>query len=117
RVRRGGRDTHGGGTRVVGRPSRPRGRPLPQARRRRAREPDHARRRDRRRGADGCAGRRAGGPPVSAPNVLLVAATKAEAAHLPADLPLVLTGIGKTEAAVATTEAIAALRPDLVINV
>ncbi|GAA3532160.1 nucleosidase [Aeromicrobium flavum] len=54
---------------------------------------------------------------MTAPKVLLVAATKAESAHLPTDLPLVLTGIGKTEAAVATTEAIAALRPDLVINV
>lgn len=49
--------------------------------------------------------------------VLVIAATKAEAAHLPAELPLVLTGIGKVEAAAATTEAIAALRPDLVLNI
>ena len=49
--------------------------------------------------------------------VLVIAATKAEAAHLPPEVPLVLTGIGKVEAAAATTEAIAALRPELVLNV
>jgi len=49
--------------------------------------------------------------------VLVIAATKAEAAHLPAEVPLVLTGIGKVEAAAAATEAIAALRPELVLNV
>lgn len=49
--------------------------------------------------------------------VLVIAATKVEAAHLPPEVPLVLTGIGKVEAAAATTEAIAALRPELVLNV
>ncbi len=41
-------------------------------------------------------------------SVLLVAATRAEAADLPADLPLVVTGIGKTPAAVAVTRALLA---------
>ena len=49
--------------------------------------------------------------------VLVIAATKAEAAHLPTEVPLVLTGIGKVEAATAATEAIAGLRPELVLNV
>lgn len=40
---------------------------------------------------------------------LLVAATRAEAAYVPAGLPLVVTGIGKTAAAVATARALAAL--------
>ena len=40
---------------------------------------------------------------------LVVAAVRAEAAHLPAGTPLVLTGIGKTPAAVAVTRALAAL--------
>ncbi len=61
--------------------------------------------------------RSAGGAPVSPERVLVVSATKAEAAHLPTEMPLVLTGIGKVEAATATTEAIAALRPELVLNV
>lgn len=39
---------------------------------------------------------------------LVVAATAAEAAHVPADLPLVITGLGKTAAAVETTRALAA---------
>ena len=39
---------------------------------------------------------------------LVVAATAAEAEHVPADLPLVITGIGKTAAAVATARALAA---------
>ena len=38
---------------------------------------------------------------------LLVAATKAEAAHLPTDLPLLITGIGKTAAAAAVARALA----------
>lgn len=38
---------------------------------------------------------------------LIVAATEAEAAHVPAHLPLVITGIGKTQAAVAVTRALA----------
>ena len=41
-------------------------------------------------------------------HTLVVAATAAEAAHVPADLPLVVTGMGKTAAAVATTRALAA---------
>ena len=39
---------------------------------------------------------------------LVVCATAAEAVHLPADLPLVVTGMGKTAAAVATARALAA---------
>lgn len=39
---------------------------------------------------------------------LVVAATRAEAAHLPDDLPLVITGIGKTAAATVTARALAA---------
>lgn len=38
---------------------------------------------------------------------LVVAATAAEAAHVPASLPLVITGLGKTAAAVATARALA----------
>ena len=41
-------------------------------------------------------------------HTLVVAATAAEAAHVPADLPLVVTGMGKTAAAVATARALAA---------
>ena len=37
---------------------------------------------------------------------LVVAATRAEAAHVPAHLPVVITGLGKTAAAVATTQAL-----------
>ncbi len=40
---------------------------------------------------------------------LVIAATAAEAAHVPPSLPLVITGLGKTAAAVATTRALAAL--------
>jgi adenosylhomocysteine nucleosidase len=39
---------------------------------------------------------------------LIAAATAAEAAHVPADLPLVITGLGKTAAAAAVTRALAA---------
>ncbi|QSF56114.1 nucleosidase [Nocardioides sp. zg-1228] len=39
---------------------------------------------------------------------LVVAATAAEAAHVPPHLPLVLTGLGKTAAAAATARALAA---------
>jgi adenosylhomocysteine nucleosidase len=39
---------------------------------------------------------------------LVVAATAAEAAYVPADLPLVITGLGKTAAAAATARALAA---------
>lgn len=41
------------------------------------------------------------------PRYLVVAATSAEAAHVPADLALVITGMGKTAAAVATARALA----------
>ena len=41
------------------------------------------------------------------PRYLVVAATTAEAAHVPADLALVITGMGKTAAAVATARALA----------
>ena len=39
---------------------------------------------------------------------LVVAATAAEAAHVPADLPLVITGMGKTAEAAVTARALAA---------
>lgn len=39
---------------------------------------------------------------------LVVAATAAEAAHVSADLPLVITGLGKTAAAATTARALAA---------
>jgi len=42
---------------------------------------------------------------------LVVAATDAEAAHVPPDLPVLVTGIGKTAAAVATTRALAGVDP------
>ena len=42
------------------------------------------------------------------PHVLVVSATAAEAAHVPADLPLVITGLGKVAAAVTTARALAA---------
>lgn len=47
-------------------------------------------------------------------SVLLVAATRAEAADLPADLPLVVTGIDKTPAAVAVTRALLTDRKSVV---
>ena len=40
-------------------------------------------------------------------NTLVVAATAAEAAHVPPSMPLVVTGLGKTAAAVATARALA----------
>jgi adenosylhomocysteine nucleosidase len=43
------------------------------------------------------------------PRLLIVAATRAEAAYVPAELPVVITGIGKTAAAVATARALAGL--------
>jgi adenosylhomocysteine nucleosidase len=48
---------------------------------------------------------------------LVVVATEAEAEHVPAGLRLVITGIGKTAAAVATTRAVLQERPSLVVNV
>ncbi|WP_068156578.1 nucleosidase [Rhodococcus phenolicus] len=44
--------------------------------------------------------------------ILVVAATKGEAAHVPKRYDTVITGIGKVAAAVAVTEALAAYRPD-----
>lgn len=52
--------------------------------------------------------------------ILVVAATRAEAAYVPAHLPLVITGMGKTAAATATTKALVEVgRPDgvLVVNI
>lgn len=40
-------------------------------------------------------------------SVLVVAATAAEAVHVPSSMPLVITGLGKTAAAVATARALA----------
>jgi adenosylhomocysteine nucleosidase len=50
---------------------------------------------------------------------LIVAATRAEAAHVPRHLPVVVTGLGKTAAAVATTRALAVGDPTraLVVNI
>jgi adenosylhomocysteine nucleosidase len=42
---------------------------------------------------------------------LVVAATEAEAAYVPRGLPVVITGLGKTAAAVATTRALAGVDP------
>lgn len=51
--------------------------------------------------------------------ILVVAATAAEAAHVPDGLRVVVTGLGKTAAAVATTQALTALDPlpGLVVNI
>jgi adenosylhomocysteine nucleosidase len=51
--------------------------------------------------------------------VLVVAATRAEAAHVPDHLPVVVTGLGKTAAAVAMTEALVGVERDglTVINI
>lgn len=48
---------------------------------------------------------------------LVVVATEAEAEHVPAGLRLVVTGIGKTAAAVATAQAMAQERPSHVVNI
>ncbi|MCD6639199.1 MAG: nucleosidase [Nocardioides sp.] len=51
---------------------------------------------------------------------LVVAATRAEARHVPPDLPLVITGLGKTAAAVETVRGLLAQgdpRDQLVVNV
>lgn len=50
-------------------------------------------------------------------NPLIVAATKAEAAHVPDHLPLVLTGLGKTHAAAAVARALAEDSYDVVVNI
>ena len=51
--------------------------------------------------------------------ILVVAATHAEAAHVPPHLPVVVTGLGKTAAAVATTEALVGVEREglTVINI
>jgi adenosylhomocysteine nucleosidase len=51
--------------------------------------------------------------------VLVVAATRAEAAYVPQHLPVVVTGLGKTAAAVATTEALVGVDLDglTVVNI
>ncbi len=50
---------------------------------------------------------------------LVVAATRAEAAFVPCHLPVVVTGLGKTAAAVATTRALTGVDParTLVVNI
>lgn len=50
---------------------------------------------------------------------LVVAATRAEAAHVPEHLPVVVTGLGKTAAAVAVTEALVGVELDglTVVNI
>lgn len=50
-------------------------------------------------------------------SVLVVVATEAEAEHVPAGLRMVVTGIGKTAAAVATTRAVLQERPTEIVNV
>lgn len=50
-------------------------------------------------------------------DVLVVSATRSEAAHLPADVDLLVCGIGKVDAAIAVTEAIVTRRPSLVLNI
>jgi len=49
--------------------------------------------------------------------VLVVSATRSEAAHLPPGVDLVVCGIGKVDAAIAVTEAVMTRRPSLVLNV
>lgn len=50
---------------------------------------------------------------------LVVSATEAEARYVPAGLPVVVTGIGKTAAATATAQALAGRAPDdlVVVNI
>jgi nucleoside phosphorylase len=48
---------------------------------------------------------------------LVVVATHAEAAHVPEGMRFVVTGVGKTAAAVATTRAVLDERPSQVVNV
>jgi adenosylhomocysteine nucleosidase len=50
-------------------------------------------------------------------SVLVVVATLAEAAHVPDGMRVVVTGIGKTAAAVATTRAVLEERPSHLVNV
>ena len=56
--------------------------------------------------------------PAPAPGAsLLVVAVEEEAEHLPLDLPVVVTGAGKVNAAMATTVACLRWRPSLVVNI
>jgi nucleoside phosphorylase len=48
---------------------------------------------------------------------LVVVATEAEAEHVPEGMRLVVTGIGKTAAAVATTQAVLQERPSQIVNI
>lgn len=48
---------------------------------------------------------------------LVVAATRAEAAHVPSGLDLLVTGVGKVAAAAATARALARAPYDLVVNI
>ena len=48
---------------------------------------------------------------------LVVVATDAEAAHAPSGTRLVVTGIGKTAAAVATARAVLEERPSHIVNI
>jgi adenosylhomocysteine nucleosidase len=50
-------------------------------------------------------------------SVLVVSATRSEAAFVPGGLRLVVTGLGKTAAAVATTRAVLEQRPSRVVNI
>jgi adenosylhomocysteine nucleosidase len=56
-------------------------------------------------------GGRARLPGVRSERTLVVAATRAEAAFVPRELPVVVTGLGKTAAAVATVRALHGLDP------
>lgn len=58
-------------------------------------------------------------PHVRYEHTLVVAATRAEAARVPRRLPVVVTGLGKTAAAVAVTRALAGVDPAraLVVNI
>jgi adenosylhomocysteine nucleosidase len=48
---------------------------------------------------------------------LVVVATEAEAEHVPAGMRMVVTGVGKTPAAVVTTQAVLQERPSRVVNI
>jgi len=55
---------------------------------------------------------------MSSPAVLLVVAVEHEAVHLPSDVPLLITGVGKVNAALQVSSALAdpARRPSMVVN-
>lgn len=57
------------------------------------------------------------GPAPAPGGTLLVVAVEEEVKHLPPDLPVVITGAGKVNAALATTAACLRWRPSLVVNV